>query len=142
MSLDKKIDFNKELLKKIETNKFNYDDFVNTAKDKKNIKELIVKSKNDKSFFNVDSLELLYSIPKNNYILIVDNDMKVYLTRVKDFIFKDFLNIEENIENSITLKSNFSIRDKLTKSYDNVLNQKYNVEVYNNTLERVKNYFK
>ena len=142
MSLDKKIDFNKELLKKIETNKFNYEDFVNTAKDKKNIKELIVKSKNDKSFFNVDSLELLYSIPKNNYILIVDNDMKVYLTRVKDFIFKDFLNIEENIENSITLKSNFSIRDKLTKSYDNVLNQKYNVEVYNNTLERVKNYFK
>ena len=68
--------------------------------------------------------------------------MKVYLTRVKDFIFKDFLNIEENIENSITLKSNFSIRDKLTKSYDSVLNQKYNVEVYNNTLERVKNYFK
>ena len=137
MSLDKKIDFNKELLKKIETNKFNYEDFVKTAKDTKNIKELIVKSKNDKSFFNVDSLELLYSIPKNNYILIVDNDMKVYLTRVKDFI-----NIEENIENSITLKSNFSIRDKLTKSYDSVLNQKYNVEVYNNTLERVKNYFK
>ena len=136
-----KFNFNKEILRKIETNNFNNEDFVNIAGDNKNIKNLTIKSKNDNSFFNVDSLKLLYTIPENDYLLIIDNDNKVYLTKVISFKFK---NINENSEEfkKYSIKTNYSVRDNLTTSYDLLLNDKYNVKVNQNTLERVKNNFR
>ena len=136
-----KFNFNKEILRKIETNNFNNEDFVNIAGDSKKIKNLTIKSKNDNSFFNVDSLKLLYTIPENDYLLIIDNDNKVYLTKVISFKFK---NINENSEEfkKYLIKTNYSVRDNLTSSYDLLLNDKYNVKVNQNTLERVKNNFK
>ncbi len=136
-----KFNYNKEILKKIEKSEFNDADFLKISNDKNKIEKLTIKSKNDNSFFNVDSLSLLYTIPKNDFLLIVDNDKNVYLTKVENFNFKNFNDISE--EGKIyTSRSNFKLKNNISNSYDDILNSKYKVKVNQNTLDRLKNYFK
>ena len=136
-----KFKYNKKILKKIETDNFKSKDFFEIAGSNEKIEDLIIKSKNDNSFFNVDSLKLIYTIPENDYLLIVDNDKNVYLTKVVSF---DFNTIDKNSDefNKYFVRSNFRIKNDLTTSYDLLLNEKYDVKVNKNTLENVKNYFK
>ena len=41
-----------------------------------------------------------------------------------------------------TNKTNTNLRDNLYNSYDFLLNEKYKIEVNENTLDRMKNYFR
>ena len=136
-----KFKFNKEILKKIETNDFSYEEFKKIAEDNNKIKKTIIKSKSDNSIFNIDSLNLIYNIPKNNYLLIVDNDEKVYLTKIIDFKYKKISKNSEDY-NKYILRSNFRLKNNISSSYDDFLNTKYEVEINQKTIERIKNYFK
>ena len=136
-----KFEYNKDLLKKIETNNFSEIDFKNLEKDNNKIQKLTINSVSDNSFFNIDSLNLLYTIPINDFLLIVDNDKNVYLTKVVKFKYNKFDKSDENYKKYL-VKSNFKIKNYISKSYDNFLNKKYEVVINENTLERLKNYFK
>ncbi len=138
---EKKFEYNKNLLKIIETNKFNDKKFLEIAVNKNNIKKLKIKSKNDNSFLNIDSLKMLYTIPENNFLLIVDNDKKVYLTKIISFEYNNIDKADENY-NKYNLKSNFKIKNNITSTYDEIINKNYSVEVNQNTLDRVMNYLK
>ena len=135
-----KFEYNKNILKKIENNKFNNDDFNNIAKKPDAIKKMVINSINDNSSFDIDSLKLLYSVPQNDFLLIVDNKKNVYLTKVKSFNFKDFLEKKENY-NKFFLQSNYDIKNNISSTYDSLLNNKYEITVNQNTLERLKNFF-
>ncbi len=135
-----KFEYNKNILKKIENNKFNNDDFNNIAKRPDAIKKMVINSINDNSFFDIDSLKLLYSVPQNDFLLIVDNKKNVYLTKVKSFNFKDFLEKNENY-NKFFLQSNYDIKNYISSTYDSLLNNKYEITVNQNTLDRLKNFF-
>tara|TARA_B100000941_G_scaffold20946_1_gene12570 strand:+ start:374 stop:1792 length:1419 start_codon:yes stop_codon:yes gene_type:complete len=135
-----KFEYNKNILKKIENNKFNNDDFINIAKKPEAIKKMVINSINDNSFFDIDSLKLLYSIPQNDFLLIVDNKKNVYLTKVKSFSFKDFLEKNDNY-NKFFLQSNYDIKNNISSTYDSLLNNKYEITVNQNTLDRLKNFF-
>lgn len=135
-----KFEYNKNILKKIENNKFNNEDFNNIAKKPDAIKKMVINSINDNSFFDIDSLKLLYSVPQNDFLLIVDNKKNVYLTKVKSFNFKDFLEKNENY-NKFYLQSNYDIKNNISSTYDSLLNNKYEITVNQNTLDRLKNFF-
>ena len=135
-----KFEYNKNILKKNENNKFNNDDFNNIAKKPDDIKKMVINSINDNSFFDIDSLKLLYSVPQNDFLLIVDNKKNVYLTKVKSFNFKDFLEKKENY-NKFFLQSNYDIKNNISSTYDSLLNNKYEITVNQNTLDRLKNFF-
>ena len=135
-----KFEYNKNILKKIENNKFNNEDFNNIAKKPDAIKKMVINSINDNSFFDIDSLKLLYSVPQNDFLLIVDNKKNVYLTKVKSFNFKDFLEKNENY-NKFFLQSNYDIKNNISSTYDSLLNNKYEITVNQNTLDRLKNFF-
>ena len=135
-----KFEYNKNILKKIENNKFNNEDFNNIAKKPDAIKKMVINSINDNSFFDIDSLKLLYSVPQNDFLLIVDNKKNVYLTKVKSFNFKDFLEENENY-NKFFLQSNYDIKNNISSTYDSLLNNKYEITVNQNTLDRLKNFF-
>ena len=136
-----KFEFNKKLLKKIENNNFNDKDFNVLAKDLNNIKKIKIKSKNDNSFLNIDSLKMLYTIPEKDFLLIIDNDQNVYLTKIINFEYNS-VNRENNDYKKYFLRSNFKIKNDVTSTYDNLLNKNYNIEINQNTLDRVINYFK
>ena len=141
ISSKEKFNYNKELLKKIENNDFKDEEFLEIGSKENLIEKLTIKSKNDNSFFNVDSLSLLYTIPKDDFLLIVDNEKNVYLTKVVNFNYKNFSNSSEEGKIYIS-RSNFRLKNNISNSYDDLLNTKYKVKINQNTLERLKNYFK
>tara|TARA_Y100000816_G_scaffold287587_1_gene270600 strand:- start:2315 stop:3733 length:1419 start_codon:yes stop_codon:yes gene_type:complete len=137
-----KFNYNKEILKKIETNKFNDEDFNDIIKkNNSKISKILIKSQNDNSFFNVDSLKLLYTIPLNDFLLIVDNNKNVYLTKIINFNFKDIQINSEDFKQYL-VKSNFRLKNYISTSYDDLISKKYNIKINYNSLEKIKNYFK
>ena len=136
-----KFNFNKEILKKIETDNFSNEDFNNISKSSDDIKKITIKSKDDNSFFNVDSLNLLYNLPENDFVLIVDNKKNVYLTKIIKFNYKTIDSNSDELK-KYTIRSKLNIKNNVSSTYDDLLNQKYKVQVFENTLDRLKNYFK
>ena len=136
-----KFNFNKEILKEIELGKFNNKQFKDLETEDNKIEKLNIISKNDNSFFDVDSLNLLYTIPENDFLLIIDNDKNVYLTKVVKFNYKTIYKNSEDFK-KFFIRSNFKLKNDISLTYDDLLGEKYKVVINENTLERVKNFFR
>ena len=78
------------------------------------------------------------AVHKGNTDNHIDDISDVQLAPTEERSF--FFNEEDKIKYEI--QSNFKIQNEITNSYDLILNDKYKVEIYNNTLERLKNYFR
>ena len=131
-----KFDFNKDLLDRISNKNFNDIDFINMGKNKIEVKKL--NSIRDNKKFDIKAVEMLYSLPVNSYTLINDEQNNIYLAKVKNFQ-NDVFNEKEIKE--YANKQNSNIKNTMLKSYDLFLNDKYDVEINQKTIERVKNYF-
>tara|TARA_B100001250_G_scaffold3985_1_gene3384 strand:+ start:57 stop:1478 length:1422 start_codon:yes stop_codon:yes gene_type:complete len=138
--LKKKFEFNKDLFRKIREKKLNDNEFIKILNDKGNIKNTIIKSISDNKIFSKDSVKLIYSLSKNNFVLITDMNNKVYLAKITDIYSQNLLNSDKNYKN-YSIKSNKKIIDQIYSSYDLSLNKKYKVKVFNKTLDRIKNNF-
>ena len=139
--LKKKFEFNKELYEKIDEKLFNDDEFLKISKDKNNIKAITLKNLNDINFFDSESVELIYTLPNKSFTLVTGETNKVYLTKIKDIYYSNIDKNDNNISEYST-KSNNDIINNIYTSYDLSLNTKYNVKIFNQTIERVKNYFR
>ena len=131
-----KFDYNKNLLDKIRNKQFNNDDFLKIGKDK--IENLKLNSIKDNKKFNINAVEILYSLPINTFTLINDEEDNIYIAKVKKFqnVSKDNEKFKEYAN-----KQNSNIKNTMLKSYDLFLNDKYNVVLNQKTVERVKNFF-
>ncbi len=139
--LKKKFEFNKSLFEKIDKKIFNDDEFVKLSKDTNNIKTITIKNSNDYEIFDPDSLKLLYTLPKESFSLVTGETNKVFLTKIKNIYYSDMEKNNDNIEEYSTKADNDIINDVYT-SYDLSLNSKYKVKIFNQTIDRVKNYFR
>ena len=139
--LKKKFEFNKELYEKIDEKLFNDDEFIKISKDKNNIKAITLNNLNDINFFDSESVELIYTLPNKSFTLVTGETNKVYLTKIKDIYYSNIDKNDNNISEYST-KSNNDIINNIYTSYDLSLNTKYNVKIFNQTIERVKNYFR
>ncbi len=134
-----KYDLHKDLLKKIQLKNFTNEDFLKISKGK--TKSLNIKSINDVSKFTPESINLIYSLNKNNFSLVSDERNIVYLIKVKNIFEKNLEKNHKDAKNFID-KTNLNVRDKIYSSYDYLLNEKYKVKINQNTLDRMKNYFR
>ncbi|MBD1166570.1 SurA N-terminal domain-containing protein [Pelagibacterales bacterium SAG-MED07] len=134
-----KFDYNKKLLKKINEKKFNVSEFKNLGKDK--IENLILSSIKDNKKFEINSIELLYSLPVNSFTLVNDDKNNIYLVNIKKIVKNSIENNEAKL-NEYAVKENRNNRNSILKTYDLLLNEKYNVVLNQKTIERVKNFFK
>ena len=139
--LKKKFEFNKSLFEKIDKKIFNDDEFVKLSKDTNNIKTITIKNSNDYEIFDPDSLKLLYTLPKESFSLVTGETNKVFLTKIKNIYYSDMEKNNDNVEEYST-KSNNDIINDIYTSYDLSLNSKYKVKIFNQTIDRVKNYFR
>ena len=139
--LKKKFEFNKELYEKIDEKLFNDDEFIKISKDKNNIKAITLNDLNDINFFDSESVELIYTLPNKSFTLVTGETNKVYLTKIKDIYYSKIDKNDNNIS-EYSSKSNNDIINNIYTSYDLSLNTKYNVKIFNQTIERVKNYFR
>ena len=67
-----KYEYNKNLLLKIQNQNFNNFDFIRLVDNKDLIKKTKINSIKDNNLFTSDSIKLLYSLSKNNFLLIRD----------------------------------------------------------------------
>ena len=139
--LKKKYEYNKDLFQKIQDKKFNNDEFVKISKNGENLLNETIKSLDDNSIFDKDSVSLIYSLPENTFVLLTNDNNKIFLAKVNKIYTK---NLPKNdIENSEYLEiSNNKIVEEIYSSYDLALSKKYKVKVFQNTLDRIKNNFK
>ena len=139
--MKQKIDYNKKLFKKIQDKKFSNAEFLNIAKNESNIKKLKINSSNFDETFSRESVELLYSLPKKSFVLIADKNNDVYLSKISN-INTSMLNKDAEKVNEYKLKSNSQVMGEIYSTYDLSLSKKYNVKLFNSTLERIKNNFR
>tara|TARA_B100001063_G_C16716988_1_gene531278 strand:+ start:52 stop:1464 length:1413 start_codon:yes stop_codon:yes gene_type:complete len=131
-----KFDYNRNLLEKIKKSEFSYNDFKEMGKNK--INNIKLNSVKDNKKFEINAVELLYSMPINSFTLINDDENNIYLAKIKNFKNRA-VNKEKLGEYSNKLNSN--IKNTMLKSYDLFLNDKYDVILNQKTIERVKNFF-
>ncbi len=134
-----KFEYNKKLLEDIQKKNIKYKDLKNFSTTEK-IQNIRINSIRDNKKFSIDSIKLIYSLPKESFILINDEEMKIYLAFIKEIINENKIT-EVDFKNYL-LKSNSEIRDTLYSSYDIYLSKKYEIKVFQSTLERLKNNFR
>jgi len=134
-----KFEYNKKIFNEINEKTFNQISFnmIGNNKDQ-NIK---LKSIKDYNKFNMDSVKLLYSLPKNSYSLISDENGDIYLAKIVDKYTSD-ISIKSNEFEKFNKQANIKLRNSMFSSYDYMLNNKYKVKINKKTLEKVKNYFR
>mgnify|MGYP005676494427 CR=1 FL=1 len=113
---------------------------MNQHKDIKIFLKKIIKDLNDLKAIDIKFIDIKNRSALGDFLLIVDNSNNIYLTKVENYQYDNFFSEEDKIKYEI--QSNFKIQNEITNSYDLILNDKYKVEIYNNTLERLKNYFR
>ena len=139
MSQKNKFDYNRNLLEKVTQKNFNDDDFKKLGQN--SIQNLKLNSIKDNKKFDINSVEILYSLQENSYTLINDEQNNVYLAKIKKFNNK-IINENDDKFNEYANKLNSNTKNSILKSYDLFLNNKYDVTLNKKTIERVKNYFK
>ena len=138
ISQKNKFEYNSDLLKRIRNNDFNKNDFLNMGKDK--IEKIELNSVKDNKKFDINAIELLYSMPVNTITLINDEKNNIYLARINSFKDMEIRNDEDNFKNYI-IKQKTNNKNSILKSYDLFLNNKYKVNLNQKTIERIKNNF-
>ena len=134
-----KFDFNKGILEEIQNKKFDDNKFKDMGNDI--IESTSIKSINDLEKFELNSVKILYSLPVNSFTFVYDNENKIYLVKVINSKNNIFNKSDENYLKFVKIQ-NTNNRKSILQSYDQLLNNKYKVELNQKTIDRVKNYFK
>ena len=86
-------------------------------------------------------IKILYSLPLNSYTLVNDKENKIYLVKLVNSKNNIFSETDKNYLNFVN-NQNTNTRKTILQSYDQLLNSKYQVQLNQKTIDRVKNYFK
>ncbi len=134
-----KFDFNRNLLNQIQSKEFNNNDFLKIGTNE--IENIKLNSIKDNKKFEIKAVEVLYSLPLNSFTLINDEENNIYLAKIKEMQSSNIIENKEKF-NEYIVKQNTIIKNTMLESYDSYLNNKYEVVLNQNTIERVKNFFK
>ena len=134
-----KFDLNRSVLEEIQSKKFDDNKFKEMAGYSKEY--LTINSIRDNNRFEANSVKILYSLPLNSYTLVNDKENKIYLVKLVNSKKNTFSETDENYLNFVN-NQNTNTRKSILQSYDQLLNSKYQVQLNQKTIDRVKNYFK
>jgi peptidyl-prolyl cis-trans isomerase D len=134
-----KFDFNRKILEEIQNKEFNNSKFEDLGSN--NLLNVEIDTINDDSMFDINSVKMLYTLPVNSFTLINDKDNNIFLVKIADSK-KNFFNKSDENYVQFVKNQNTENRKSILQSYDQLLNNKYQVKVNQKSVDRVKNYFK
>ena len=134
-----KFDLNKSVLEEIQKKKFDNNKFTEMAAN--NLKNMSLNSINDQDTFEANSVKILYSLPINSFTLVGDKDNEIYLVKIINSKNNPYSKNDDNYLKFVQAQ-NTDNRKNILGSYDQLLNNKYKVQLNQKTIDRVKNYFK
>jgi len=134
-----KFDLNRSVIEEIQKKEFDNNKFNVMGAD--NLETISLNSINDHDTFEENSVKILYSLPINSFTLVSDKNNEIYLVKVINSKDNPY---SENDDNYLKFVQNQNTenRKNILASYDQLLNNKYNVQLNQKTIDRVKNYFK
>ena len=134
-----KFDFNRKIIEEIQDKKFNDSKFNElVGKDKE---YGFINSINDSELFEINSVKMLYALPINSFALVNNSKNKIYLVKIKGST-KNLFNKEDQDYKNFVNNEFTNTRKSILAAYDQLLTQKYEVQLNQKTIDRVKNYFK
>ena len=134
-----KFDLNRNILEKIQKKEFDNNKFNEMSAN--SLEYVSLNSINDDNTFEVNSVKMLYSLPINSFTLVNDKDNKIYLVKIINAKDNSYNVTDENYLKFVQ-EQNTDNRKSILQSYDQLLNNKYKVQLNQKTIDRVKNYFK
>jgi peptidyl-prolyl cis-trans isomerase D len=134
-----KFDQNRSVLEEIQKKEFDNNKFLEMGSS--NIEYLTLNSIKDNNKFETNSVKILYSLPVNSFTLVNDKDDNIYLVKLASSKKNIFNRTDENYL-KFANNQNTNSRKTILQSYDQLLNDKYQVQLNQKTIDRVKNYFK
>ncbi len=134
-----KFDFNRKILEEIQSKKFNNSRFKDLGDN--SLLNVEIKTINDDASFDINSIKMLYTLPVNSFTLVNDKDNNIFLVKITDSK-KNFFNKSDEDYVQFVKNQNTNNRKSILQSYDQLLNNKYEVKVNQKSVDRVKNYFK
>ena len=133
-----KFDYNREIIEEIQKKKFDNSKFEELAGSNK--KYSLINSIEDDELIDINSVKMLYSLPVNSFALVNKED-KIYLVKITGTNKNSFDKTDEKYLKFVN-SQNTNNRKSILQSYDQLLNDKYQVQLNQKTIDRVKNYFK
>ena len=134
-----KFDLNKSVLEEIQKKEFDNNKFTEMATN--NLRNISLNSINDHDTFEANSVKILYSLPINSFTLVGDKDNEIYLVKIINSKNNPYSKNDDNYLKFVQAQ-NTDNRKNILGSYDQLLNNKYKVQLNQKTIDRVKNYFK
>jgi len=134
-----KFDLNRNILEKIQKKKFDNNEFNKMSAS--SLEYVSLNSINDDNTFETNSVKMLYSLPVGSFTLVNDKDNKIYLVKIVNAKNNSYNIADENYLKFVQ-ELNTDNRKSILQSYDQLLNNKYKVQLNQKTIDRVKNYFK
>ena len=105
------------------------------------LKKIRLNSIKDDKKFEINSIEILYSLPIDTFTLIADDKDNVFIAKTVNYE-EQSISAKSKKFNGVSNEASTQNRNGILKSYDYLLGDKYEVIVNEKTLDRVKNYFK
>ncbi len=134
-----KFDYNRKIIEEIQNDGFNESKFIELSSGK--IQTGAINSISDDGLFEVNSIKMLYSLPQNSFALVNNTNNQIFLVKIKD-INKNTINKQGEEYKGFVNSQNTNNRKSILQSYDTLLNNKYQVQLNQKTIDRIKNYFK
>ena len=134
-----KFDYNRKIIEEIQNDGFNKSKFIELSSGK--IQTGSINSISDDGLFEVNSIKMLYSLPQNSFALVNNTNNQIFLVKIKD-INKNTINKQGEEYKGFVNSQNTNNRKSILQSYDTLLNNKYQVQLNQKTIDRIKNYFK
>ncbi|WP_075506674.1 SurA N-terminal domain-containing protein [Candidatus Pelagibacter communis] len=134
-----KFDYNRKIIEEIQNDGFNESKFIELSSGK--IQTGSINSISDDRLFEVNSIKMLYSLPQNSFALVNNTNNQIFLVKIKD-ANKNTINKQGEEYKGFVNSQNTSNRKSILQSYDTLLNNKYQVQLNQKTIDRIKNYFK
>ena len=84
---------------------------------------------------------MLYSLPVNSFTLVNNSENKIYLVKITGSNKNQFNKSDENYIEFVK-SENTNNKKNILQTYDQLMNTKYQIQLNQKTIDRVKNYFK
>ena len=133
-----KFDYNRGIIEEIQKKKFDNSKFEELAGSNKEYSS--INSIEDDELIDINSVKMLYALAVNSFALVNKED-KIYLVKITGTNKNSFNKTDEKYLKFVN-SQNTNNRKSILQSYDQLLNDKYQVQLNQKTIDRVKNYFK
>ncbi len=133
-----KFDYNRKIIEEIQKKKFDNSKFEELAGSNKEYSS--INSIEDDKLIDINSVKMLYALPVDSFALVNKED-KIYLVKITGTNKNSFNKTDEKYLKFVN-SQNTNNRKSILQSYDQLLNDKYQVQLNQKTIDRVKNYFK